>query len=134
MQCWWTFQAIFPTLERKPRRADRGRGGAQDEATISRSTGTHVLREQFMQYLRGLSLKLYHQQEVTFWRDYRPARQCEEAKSDLRKEQIYIRDCGSMSLQFNDRYVRLAVRDDETNKRVALALRTHSRSAKEASR
>ena len=41
----------------------------------------------------------------------------------LRKQKIYLRDCTSMSTQFNNDFIRIAVKDEQTNKIIVNALK-----------
>lgn len=42
---------------------------------------------------------------------------------ELRKQNIYLRDCHSMSSRMGDRYVRIAVKDQKTNRLIVRALK-----------
>jgi histidinol-phosphate/aromatic aminotransferase/cobyric acid decarboxylase-like protein len=41
---------------------------------------------------------------------------------ELRKQNIFLRDCTSMSIQFKNNFIRVAVKDKKTNKIIVEAL------------
>ena len=79
---------------------------------------THKLREQMIAQLKNIpSLKIYNSTANFFLIELlNKGLKADEIVLKLRKQKIYLRNCDSMSSQFNNNFIRIAVKDERTNK------------------
>ncbi len=85
---------------------------------------TNNLRKMLVSYLQKIpDLKIYNSQANFILAEILNDKVSSEVLvSELRKENIYIRNCDSMSKQFHNRFIRIAVKDSKTNKLIARAV------------
>ncbi|HEY4506182.1 MAG TPA: histidinol-phosphate transaminase [Candidatus Paceibacterota bacterium] len=87
-------------------------------------TETNQFREEFMQNLQMPSVRIFGSVANFFLINLiGDGLSAKNIVSELRKEGIYIRNCDSMSKQFNDDFIRIAVKDRETNSKILDALK-----------
>jgi len=82
---------------------------------------THCLRESMMKELQSDSIKIFDS-VANFFLIQLKNNSAEKIVNELKNQNIYIRNCDSMSFQFNDNFIRIAVKDKKTNKVVVEAL------------
>lgn len=82
---------------------------------------THMLRENMIKNLRNESIKIFDS-VANFFLIQLKSGSAEKIVKELRKDSIYLRNCDSMSPQFKDNFIRIAVKDKKTNKVVVEAL------------
>lgn len=76
---------------------------------------THILRENMIKNLRNESIKIFDSVANFFLVQLKNG-SAEKIVKELRKENIYLRNCDSMSSQFKDDFIRIAVKDEKINK------------------
>ncbi len=86
---------------------------------------THALRETLSKHLSRIAgLKVYNSVANYILFELLDNKVSAEAVvQKLRKQNIFIRNCNSMSSQFNNRFIRVAVKDAKTNKKMVEAIK-----------
>lgn len=86
---------------------------------------TDNLREKMVAELKNIhSIKVYNSIANFFLIELLgKGLKADEIVLKLRKQKIYLRDCTSMSTQFNNDFIRIAVKDEQTNKIIVNALK-----------
>jgi len=82
---------------------------------------TRILRENMIAGLQNRNIKLFDSVANFFLVQLKNG-SAENIVTELRKQNIYLRNCNSMSSQFQDNFIRIAVKDENTNKIVIEAL------------
>jgi histidinol-phosphate/aromatic aminotransferase/cobyric acid decarboxylase-like protein len=85
---------------------------------------THVLREEMIKNLQSSSIKIFNSVANFFLINLiGVGLSAKNIVEQLRKQNIYLRNCDSMSKQFHDDFIRVAVKDKITNRIIVEALR-----------
>ena len=85
---------------------------------------THALREEMIKDLQSPSIKIFNSVANFFLINLTGAGlSAKSIVEELRKQNIYLRNCDSMSKQFHDDFIRVAVKDKITNGIIVEALR-----------
>ena len=85
---------------------------------------THKLRKKFSDDLSSIKcLKVYGSAANFILMGILNKKTASEVCEKMRKKNIYIRNCDSQSLRFKDNFIRTAVKDEKSNKRIFLALK-----------
>ncbi len=82
---------------------------------------TRILRKNMIANLQNENIKIFDSVANFFLVQLKNG-SAEKIVTELRKQNIYLRNCNSMSSQFQDNFIRIAVKDEKTNKIVVEAL------------
>lgn len=86
---------------------------------------THILRESLSKSLSKIvGLKVYNSvANYILVELLNPKASAKKIVQKLRKKNIFIRNCNTMSTQLNDTFIRLAVKDNKTNQKIVKAIK-----------
>lgn len=85
---------------------------------------THALREEMIKDLQSPAIKIFNSVANFFLINLINAGlSAKSIVEELRKQNIYLRNCDSMSKQFHDDFIRIAVKDKATNGVIVEALK-----------